>query len=150
ARFHPKTPLGERRVTLAEHGLTEPFTGRERAILERIALGAELSGLLEDIVRLVEDQAPGMLCSILLFDEPAGRLRHGAAPSLPAAYASAIDGAAIGPSVGSCGTAAFTKKRVIVDDIANDPLWAGFKEVALPHGLRACWSTPILSPAGAV
>ena len=137
-------------MTLAEPTLSEPFTGRERAILERIALGAKLEELLEDIVRLVEDQAPGMLCSILLLDEPAGRLRHGAAPSLPAAYASAIDGAAIGPSVGSCGTAAFTKKRVIVESIADDPLWAGFKGLALPHGLRACWSTPILSAAGAV
>src|SRR5260370_10848648 len=77
-------------------------------------------------------------------------LRHGAAPSLPLTYTKAIDGAVIGPSVGSCGTAAYRAKPVIVSDIATDPLWADFRDLALAHGLRACWSTAILSSAGKV
>jgi C4-dicarboxylate-specific signal transduction histidine kinase len=77
--------------------------------------------------------------------DPNNRLRHGAAPSLPMPYTDAIDGLAIGPSVGSCGTAAYRAEPVIVSDIATDPLWADFRDLALAHGLRACWSTPILS-----
>src|SRR6267378_7203473 len=98
----------------------------------------------------VEEPASGSLSSILLLDPNANSLRHGAAPSLPIAYAEAIDGIVIGPSVGSCGTAAYRKEPVIVSDIASDPLWADFRELALGHGLRACWSTPILSSAGEV
>src|SRR6185369_1291729 len=59
-------------------------------------------------------------------------------------YLRAIDGASIGPCAGSCGTAAFRREAVFVADIASDPLWADYKHLALPHGLRACWSTPIL------
>jgi PAS domain S-box-containing protein len=90
----------------------------------------------------------GMLGSILLLD--GANLRHGAGPSLPNAYNAAINGIAIGPEVGSCGTAAFSKKPVYVSDIASSPLWADFRELALSHGLRACWSTPILSASGEV
>src|SRR5439155_15513019 len=70
-------------------------------------------------------------------------IRHGAAPSLPADYLKAINGSAIGPRAGSCGTAAFRREAVFVADIASNPLWADYKHLALPHGLRACWSTPI-------
>src|SRR5207237_1363680 len=76
--------------------------------------------------------------------------RHGAAPSLPKAYIDAIDGSVVGPSAGSCGTAAYLAEPVIVSDIANDPLWTNYRNVALPHGLRACWSSPILSSEGKV
>ncbi|MDP1534242.1 MAG: ATP-binding protein, partial [Rubrivivax sp.] len=86
----------------------------------------------------------------LLLDDDGLRLRHGAAPSLPEAYNQAIDGGAIGPAAGSCGTAAFRGERVVVDDIASDPLWADYKDLALAHGLRACWSTPIQSAGGQV
>src|SRR4029450_5085211 len=72
------------------------------------------------------------------------RLRHGAAPSLPDAYVRAIDGLEVGPSAGCCGTAAHRKQLVIVEDIAADPLWDAYRHLALPHGLRACWSWPIL------
>jgi PAS domain S-box-containing protein len=78
------------------------------------------------------------------------RLRHGGAPSLPNAYTDAIDGVVIGPSVGSCGTAAYRGEQVIVKDIAADPLWADYREAALSHSLRACWSTPIFSSQGNV
>ena len=91
-----------------------------------------------------------MLGSILLLDPDGRHLRHGAAPSLPASYCEAIDGAEIGPCAGSCGTAAYQAAPVFVSDIASDPLWADFREIALAHGLRACWSTPIFGPAGKV
>src|SRR5207248_9041557 len=78
------------------------------------------------------------------------QLRHGAAPNLPKTYTEAIDGAFIGPAVGSCGTAAYRAEQVIVSDIAADPLWADFRELALAHSLRACWSTPIFSSEGKV
>jgi diguanylate cyclase (GGDEF)-like protein len=93
---------------------------------------------------------PGMLCSVLLLSQDGRHLVHGAAPSLPAAYCKAIDGTAIGENTGSCGTAACTRKTVIVTDIAHDPLWEDYKELALENGLAACWSVPILSTQGQV
>lgn len=115
-------------------------------VLERISTGASLPASLEALARGVEALAPGMLCSILLLDDEGTHLRHGAAPSLPRAYATAIDGAAIGPKAGTCGTAAYTGKPVYTPDIAVDPLWDDYRTLALPHGLRACWSTPLLAP----
>ncbi|MGV3723379.1 MAG: GAF domain-containing protein, partial [Actinomycetota bacterium] len=98
---------------------------------------------------MVEEQSDGTLCSLLLLDEN-GCLRHGAGPNLPEDYLRGIDGVSIGPAVGSCGTAAFRKERVGAEDIATDPLWADYRELALSHGLRACWSVPILSTRGEV
>jgi PAS domain S-box-containing protein len=120
----------------------------EGRILEMVARGISLPHVLDALCRLVEEQAPGVLASVLLLD--GDRLRHGAAPSLPKAYTDAIDGAVIGPTAGSCGTAAYRAQQVIVSDIATDPLWAAYREVALPHSLRACWSTPIFSTNGDV
>jgi len=117
---------------------------RER-IAEMISAGAPLRETLEALVNLVESvSAAGMIGSILVLDD--GRLRHGGAPSLPDAYNNAIDGLEIGPDVGSCGTAAYLDRTVVVFDIANNPLWAQFRDLALAHGLRACWSTPIHDP----
>jgi len=129
----------------------EIFEIDKRRLLERIINPqASLSSVLTTTVQAIERQRPGMLGSILLLDKAGARLRHGAAPNLPADYCKAIDGVAIGPHVGSCGTAAFTGKRVIVSDINSDPLWADYKELALSHGLAACWSEPIKGPAGEV
>jgi signal transduction histidine kinase len=124
--------------------------GGENVILELIALGAPLSDVLDRLMRLNEARFEGLLASILLLDSEGKRLRHAAAPSLPAAYISAIDGTPIGPSVGSCGTAAYRKEMVIVSDIQTDPLWQPYKHLAEPHGLRACWSSPIVSRQGKV
>src|SRR6266550_3796801 len=124
--------------------------GGQAHVLERIARGAPLSEVLEAIVTLIESAAPGMLCSILLIDRDGKRLRHGAAPNLPASYNAAVDGLEIGPRAGSCGTAAFTRHPVIVRDVQVDPLWENYRALADPHGLRACWSTPIFSAAGRV
>jgi PAS domain S-box-containing protein len=124
--------------------------GQKKA-LELAVHGAPLPAVLDVIVRTIQTQSSNdVLGSILLLDAAAQRLRHGAAPSLPDDYNAAIDGIPIGPAVGSCGTAAFTGKTVVVSDVETDPLWADFKALALQHGLRACWSTPILSSQGAV
>ncbi len=127
--------------------LLESFSGAQRDVLERIAGGAPLTELLERIVRLVEQQAAGMVCSILLLDAEKRRIRHGAAPSLPEVFNRSINDLEIGPEAGSCGTAAYLRERVIVEDIATHRYWAAFKDLALVHGLRACWSTPIFSPS---
>jgi len=128
----------------------EMLLGGEKRLLEMIARGDSRARILDALCRLVEELASGSLSSILLLDPDTNRLRHGAAPSLPVDYCEAIDGLVIGPSVGSCGTAAFRGERVIVSDIDTDPRWADFRELALAHGLRACWSAPILSSAGSV
>jgi PAS domain S-box-containing protein len=130
---------------ITERKRAEVLLAGEKRLLEMIARGDSRALILEGACLLVEELASGSLCSILLFDPSANCLRHGAAPSLPKIYTEAIDGAVIGPSVGSCGTAAYRAEPVIVSDIASDPLWDDFRNLALPHGLRACWSTPILS-----
>jgi len=127
------------------------LSSAQNRILELAVQEAPLEQTLEAIVREVEGLSPsGLIGSILLLDDDGIHLRHGAAPSLPQAYNEAIDGIQVGPSVGSCGSAAFRKAPVFVADIASDPLWADFKELALSHGLRACWSIPIRSIKGQV
>jgi signal transduction histidine kinase/GAF domain-containing protein len=122
----------------------------EKRLLEMVARGESLTLILDALCRLVEELASGSRSSILLLEPNGNRLRHGAAPSLPATYSEAIDGLVIGPTVGSCGTAAYRAEPVVVSDIATDPLWADFRALALAHGLRACWSAPILSSEGRV
>ena len=137
--------LGEAREK-AERKRAEALLAGEKRLLEMVARGDSLPRTLDELCRLVETQCPGVLASVLLMDVNGKQLRHGAAPSLPKAYTDAINGAFIGPRVGSCGTAAYTRQQVIVSDIATDPLWADFRDLALAHSLRACWSTPIFSP----
>jgi PAS domain S-box-containing protein len=137
-------------MDVTERKQAELLLAGEKRLLEMIARGDSRALILRGACLLVEELASGSLSSILLLDPNANCLRHGAAPSLPLTYTKAIDGAVIGPSVGSCGTAAYRAKPVVVSDIATDPLWADFRDLALAHGLRACWSTPILSSAGKV
>jgi GAF domain-containing protein len=135
---------------LPDDDRTEVMRARER-IATLISFGAPLRQTLDELVRLVESRSrAGMLASILVLDEDGRHLRHGGAPSLPEAYNAAIDGIEIGSSVGSCGTAAFENRTVVVFDIENDRLWADYKDLALRHGLRACWSTPIHDAGGKV
>ena len=126
----------------------EALLAGEKRVLELVAKGDPLSEILDSLCRMVEEQASGALASVLLVE--GNRLKHGGSPSLPKAYTEAIDGVLIGPSVGSCGTAAYRGQQVIVEDIATDPLWTDFRDAALPHSLHACWSTPIFSPEGTV
>ncbi len=142
-----KEVLGiSRDITERKHA--ELLIASRNKVLELVAQGAPLSHVLETICRSIEELAPGVLCSILLLE--GDKLRHGAAPSLPADYNRHVDGLTIGPTVGSCGTAAYLKKPVIVSDTLADPLWANFRDIARQYGLRACWSMPILSHRGEV
>ncbi len=122
----------------------------QNRILEKIARGAKLEETLALLAQSIESQCPETFCSILLLEKDGVHARHGAAPSLPRAYVNAINGVAIGPKVGSCGTAMFRKERVIVRDIQTDPLWEGYRSLAAAHQLRACWSMPILARDGRV
>ena len=120
-------------------------------ILRLINEDRPLPEILATICLTIEAQIEGLLCSVLLLDEERQHLLHGAAPSLPQEYCEAIHGITIGPRVGSCGTAAFTGQPAIVDDVATNPNWAAFRELAyVRHGLRACWSTPVRAYDGEV
>lgn len=126
---------------------------RDRArnqTLELVAKGAPLRDILHAIVRDVEREDPRMICTILLLDRSGKHLQHGAAPSMPVFFNQAVDGLAIGVGVGSCGTAAATGKRVVVEDISTHPYWAPYTELAAAAGLGACWSEPIRSTRGPV
>jgi len=123
--------------------------GEQRA-LEMLATGAPLPDVLAELVRLVEEMAPGGLASILLMDETGTRIQHCTARSLPDEYNQAIHGQTIGAQAGSCGTAAFRRKPVFVTDIETDPLWERYRDLARSFGLRACWSVPILATDGHV
>jgi PAS domain S-box-containing protein len=122
----------------------------QSAVLAQVAQGAPLAATLDALARLVEAQSPGLVATILLLDDDRLHLRHGAAPSLPRGFVDAIDGAAIGPQAGACGTAVFRRAPVLSEDIATDARWDDWRVLALAHGLHACWSTPILDGAGQV
>jgi len=122
----------------------------QREVLTAIAARAALPDTLARIALLFEAEHPEALCSILLLDEAGARVRHGAAPSLPPAYNAAIDGLPVGAEAGSCGTAAWRNERVVVADLDTDPLWDLYRHLAHPHGLRACWSTPVRGSGGGV
>lgn len=128
----------------------EEFRFGQSQILRMIAANAPLSQILDRLVKLIEAQAPDMLCSVLLLSDDGDHVRHGAAPSLPEDYVAAVNGSAIGPKNGSCGTAMYRGEPVFVTDIFTDPLWEDYREIAASTGLRACWSTPILSGRGKV
>jgi len=147
---------GDRRLVcsiihdISERKQSEALLESHRQLMEMIAAGASLQDVLDTLVRTFEEQAPGALCSVLLLDAGGTQLRHASAPSLHVEYSRAIDGIEIGPGVGSCGTAAYRREPVVVTDIEHDPLWAGFRDLALGYGLRSCWSMPILATSGDV
>src|ERR1700719_3368151 len=132
------------------HEKEEPFYAGQTRILEMVAANAPLPEILTNLVLLMEAQEEGMLCSILVLSADGMRVRHGAAPSLPEAYVKAVNGARIGPRNGSCGTAMYLKRPVVVTDVLTDPLWADYRHLAEICGLGACLSTPIFSPQGDV
>jgi len=128
----------------------EFFRAGQSGVLEMIAADAPLADVLTSLVLLMEGQAEGLRCSILLLNRDGKHVRHGAAPNLPEAYVKAVDGSPIGPRNGSCGTAMYTRRPVVVTNVMTDPLWADYRELAQICGLRACWSTPIVSWQGDV
>ncbi|TCK94320.1 EAL domain-containing protein [Paraburkholderia sp. BL9I2N2] len=131
--------------------LAEGVLASERTVLRLITRNTPLPELLDEVCRRAEALlGEGASCSILLLDPDGVHTRVGGAPSLPAHFSAAIDGAAIGPRVGSCGTAMYERRLVVVEDIETDPLWADFRHLALPLGLRACWSVPFENDSGVV
>jgi GAF domain-containing protein len=132
-------------------GLRHALELRQRDVASELDRGDSLEDVLNRHLLTVEEMCDDeILTSVLLLSPDGKRLTHGAAPSLPQVYREAIDGSEIGPSAGSCGTAAYSGAPVYVTDIATDPRWAAYKDYALPHGLRSCWSTPIRHADGHV
>ena len=129
---------------------TEAIGRMQGRFMEMIASGEPLAAVLHEMCVQIEAFDEGTLVSVHLLDVDGTTLRQGAAPGLPAAYNAAIDGAQIGPEQGSCGAAAYTRQPVIVEDIETSPLWKDYRDLALQHGLHACWSTPVLDPSGKV
>lgn len=134
---------------MRRHDSVERLQSLQNATLESIARGEELAIVMAALCERVEALAPGVVCSVVTVDDDF-RLHPLAAPSLPRAYGAAVDGTPIGPRVGSCGTAIYRKSPVEVTDIATDPHWEGYRELVLPLGLRACWSSPIAARDGRV
>jgi len=132
-------------VDITERKKADDYEQFRNTILEQLATNKPLFNILEALVLGVEQINPTMVCSIVLLDDEGKHLLESVAPNLPDFYNQAIKGAEIGIGVGSCGTAAFTGKPIIVEDIATHPYWAPYKELAAKAGLRACWSQPILS-----
>ncbi len=130
---------------VTEHRRAEMRNAGERAVLELLSSGVPLPMVLDRLARSYEEIFTGMLCSVLLLDADGRHLRHCAAPSLSEAFCRAVDGVEIGARIGSCGTAAFNHQTTVSADIANDPLWEDYHEIALTHGLGACWSLPLVS-----
>src|SRR5690606_35600715 len=123
----------------------------ERVMLHRIATGMPLDEVMDHVLRSIEQQSSvELITSIAFVDEANHRLRHGVAPGLPAEFVAAIDGAEIAPDVASWGAAAYFGSPVYIDDIAVHPNWQRWRDLALKHGLRACWSTPIKGTDGGV
>jgi PAS domain S-box-containing protein len=123
---------------------------RQTSVLELIATGAPLPEVLICVVLALEELIEGSRCSILLLDQATATLRHGAAPSLPTAYSACIDGSLVGPEEGSCGAAAYLGTPVVAADIRSDQRWRRFRDLATPHGMRSCWSSPIRGRTGIV
>ncbi len=140
------TPVGlagvSREITLTKR--QETMRKSHAALLEMIVKGKPLKDILAAVVREVESLLDHVCGSVLLLDEKTALLRNGAAPSLPKEYVSKVDGVPVGPTNGSCGTAAFRREPVYVSDTLENPLWTNYVEAVKPHGLRSCWSTPVI------
>jgi GAF domain-containing protein len=128
----------------------EHFRAAQERIKEKIAANAPLKEILSELLLMIESQSPEMIGSILLISDDGNHIKHAVAPSLPENYVKVIDGNPIGPKHGSCGTAMFRGKPVIVSDIFTDPLWEEYRGFASAIGVAACWSTPIMSSKGKV
>jgi len=126
----------------------EFYSKKTAEILEMFTTGRPSAEIYDSIALMYEQRHPGMRCSLLELQD--GVLLHGGAPSMPQEYCAAIHGLKNGPEVASCGTSTYTGKRCLVENIETDPKWANIKEVALPHGMRSCWSEPIINSKGEV
>jgi PAS domain S-box-containing protein len=137
-------------VDISQRLRAEQLRDGQGRILELVARAAPLKQILDQLLVLIESQSDGVLCSILLLDEDGTSIRPISAPSLPPEYMAALAGLQIGPAAGSCGAAMFSNEIVIVPDILVDPRWAPYAALVVPHGLRACWATPICTDGDTV
>jgi PAS domain S-box-containing protein len=130
----------------------EALLAGEKRLLEMVAGGQSMSGTLEAICQLVESTASGCYCSVVLVDPSGTRLEYGAAPSLPASFITSIIGRPVSVDSGPCAMAAYLNEQVISADLTSETRWAAYEwcPMALAHGLKACWSTPITSTVGKV
>jgi GAF domain-containing protein len=128
----------------------QQFREAQDRIMKMIAANAPLNEILSKLLLMIESQSPEMIGSILLLSDDGNHVKHAVAPSLPQNYVKVIDGNPIGPKHGSCGTAMYRGKPVVVTDIATDPLWEEYRNFAWAIGVAACWSTPIMSSKGKV
>ncbi|HQU61634.1 MAG TPA: EAL domain-containing protein [Nitrosomonas sp.] len=135
-------------VDITERKNAEVFDDQHNKILEMIAIGRPASEIYDAIALMYETRNPGLRCSMLELSD--NKLLHCGAPSLPKEYCDAVHGLKNGPSVGSCGTSTYTGQRVLVENIETDPKWEKIKHLALPHGMRCCWSEPIRNSSGRV
>jgi len=117
----------------------------ENAVMEMIASNQPLEDTLEQICTMIETQLAGGCCSVMLLAPDGQHLNLASGKHLDEGYKALIDGIAIGPQVGSCGTAAYWKRTIIVEDMEDSPLWAPYLDIVRHYNLRACWSTPIFS-----
>ena len=142
-------PMADRRlihtriVDVTQRKLDDMLRTGQAHLLAMVACGAPLTETLDSLMMLIESQSDGVLCSVLLLDEDGVHIHPASGPSLPADYMQALDGLAIGPCVGSCGSSMFLKETVIVSDVRMDLCWEPYRSLAERFGLRACWSTPI-------
>jgi PAS domain S-box-containing protein len=132
-------------VDITRQKRAEALLSAEKRMLEKIAAGVELKEVLGSLCDAVDEQGHNLTSVLLLMDADGRRLWPAAGSRVPKEVLAAINPLPIGPSAASCGTAAFLKQRVIVSDIANDPLWLAYREVALANNLLACWSQPLIS-----
>jgi len=128
----------------------EHFRAEQVRIQEMINASAPLNEILSELLLMIEGESPEMIGSILLLSDDGNHVQHAVAPSLPQNYIKVIDGSPIGPKHGSCGTAMYRGKPVVVTDISSSPLWEEYRGFASAIGVAACWSTPIMSSKGKV
>ena len=146
---HPVTASGTVQ-DITDRVINERLMAAEASALLALSLNKPLSAVLEEVLTGLNAVLPGAYATILLLTADGQRIKTAVSPSLPASFCGAFEGEAIGPAAGSCGTAAYRRETVVVEDIATDPLWANYRGLADAHGLCACWSTPVMNAAGAV
>lgn len=135
----------EQNKFVAENDLLRVRERNRAHILEQLAGDIDIFTIMRSIVRSIEEEDPTSICTILMYDKLTNTLGNGVGPGMPDFYNEAIDGISVGDAIGSCGTAAFSKKLVTVDNIGTHPYWVAFKELAFKAGVQSCWSQPILS-----